>query len=106
MKKLNESQFLHVKSQIYDSEFHVPRFLCCTQNYPLFYCSPPPIKESLPFHQPTPVIIISPSLTSNPPTIRRGRVVETRDDKLHVKFDNSKNLENLEKTVDLTSNLD
>ena len=90
MKKLNESQFLHVKSQIYDNEFHVPSF-------PFFYCSPPSIKDSLPFHQPTPFIIISPSLTSNPPTIRHGRVVETRDGKLHVKVDNSKNLKNRKK---------
>ena len=43
MKELNEGRFLHVQSQIYDNEFRVPSFLCCTQNYP---------------HQPTLFIII------------------------------------------------
>ena len=52
MKMLNEGQFLHVYLQIYDNKFHVPSF-------PFFYCSPRPIKDSLPFHQPTPFIIIS-----------------------------------------------
>ena len=38
MKKLNEGQFFHVKSQIYDNEFHVPSFPCRTHfsvPYPL-----------------------------------------------------------------------
>ena len=52
MEKLKEGQLLHVKSQIYDNEFHVPSF-------PFFYCSPPPIKDSLPFHQTTPFVVIS-----------------------------------------------
>ena len=45
IKKLNEGQFLHVKSEIYDNQFHVPSF-------PFFYCSPPPIRllKSIP-HQ-------------------------------------------------------
>ena len=30
MKKLNEGQFFHEKSQIYDNEFHVPSFPCRT----------------------------------------------------------------------------
>ena len=81
-------------------------FLAVLKTTLSFYCSPPPIKDRLPFHQLTPFIIISPSLTSNPRTIRHGRVVETRDDKFHVKFNNSENLKNLKNTVDLTSNLD
>ena len=81
-------------------------FLAVLKIPPSIYCSPPPIKDNIHFHQPTPFIITRPSLTSNPPTIRHGRVIETRDDKLHVKLDNSENLKNLKKTVDLTSNLD
>ena len=53
-----------------------------TQKY---YCSPPPIKNDLPFHQRTPFIITSPVYcisveVSNPiaitppPTVKRGRV--------------------------------
>ena len=52
MKKLNEGRFLHAKSQIYENEFHVPSFPYSKLS-PSFYCSPPPIKDSLPFHQPT-----------------------------------------------------
>ena len=67
MKKLNEGRFLHAKSQIYDNKFHVPSFPCCTQNYPLkIQNSPPPTKGSLPFHQPTPFIIIPPPPLPNP----------------------------------------
>ena len=43
------------------------------------------------------------SLTSNPPTIRYGTVIETRYGKLHVKLDNSENLKNLKKIVGLTN---
>ena len=60
MKKLNKDQFLHARSQIYNSEHHVSSFPCHTQNYPLFYYSSPPIKDSLPFHQPNPFNVISP----------------------------------------------
>ena len=83
-------------------------FLVVLKITPSLDCSHSPIKNGLPFHQPTPFIIppLPASLTSNSPTVRHGRVVETRDDKLHVKFDNVKNLRNLKKTVDLTSNLD
>ena len=42
-------------------------------------------------------------ITSNPPTIRYGTVIETRYGKLHVKLDNSENLKNLKKIVGLTN---
>ena len=35
MKKLNEGQFPHAKSQSCENKFHVPSYLCRTQNYPL-----------------------------------------------------------------------
>ena len=60
MKKLNEDRFLHAKSRIYDNEFPAPSFPCHTQNYPLLLLLTPRIKDSLPFHQPTPFIIIPP----------------------------------------------
>ena len=54
MKKLNKGRFLRAKSQIYDNEFHVTSFPGRTQNYP----PPPPPFYCLPFHQPTPFILI------------------------------------------------
>ena len=96
MKKLNKGRFLHAKSQIYDNEFHVTSFPGRTQNYP-----PPPPFLLFTF-PPTHSFYSNPlSLTSNPPTIRYGTVIETRYSKLHVKLDNSENLKNLKKIVGL-----
>ena len=99
MKKLNKGRFLRAKSQIYDNEFHVTSFPGRTQNYPR---PPPPLLLFI--FPPTHSFYSNPlSLTSNPPTIRYGTVIETRYGKLHVKLDNSENLKNLKKIVGLTN---
>ena len=98
MKKLNKGRFLRAKSQIYDNEFLVTIFPGRAQN------SPPPPPFLLFTFPPTHSFYSNPlSLTSNPPTIRYGTVIETRYGKLHVKLDNSENLKNLKKIVGLTN---
>ena len=71
-------------------------FLAVLKITPALYVHPHLLKVVYLFTNP-PFYCNPPSLTSNLPTIRHGKAIETRDDKLHVKFDNSENLKNLKK---------
>ena len=80
-------------------------FLAILKITPSFYRLPPLIKNSLPFHQCTPFIIIPHNQHLIPPQLGTG-VIETTDSKLHAKLSNHENFKNLKKLVDLASNLD
>ena len=58
MKKLNEGRFLMQNLKFMITNFMFQVFLAVLKITPSFYCSPPPTKGSLHFHQPTPFILI------------------------------------------------
>ena len=75
MKKLNEGSFLHAKSETCDNELRTSDFPSSDRKYPLppSNYSTPPIKDNLPFGQPT----CFPCHYTPTPKIRYGRVKVT-----------------------------
>ena len=57
MKELNRGRFLHAKAPTCENEFHAASFPFRILKYLTALFSPLPIKENLPFHQPTPFIM-------------------------------------------------
>ena len=62
----NEDRFPHVKPRTYCNEFNAMHEVFRAVPPPPPYCSPPPMKDYLPFHKPTSFIMTIPPAPPSP----------------------------------------